>query len=186
MIESDDQLLEQFRDGDESAFETLFLRHYQRVYRVLYNLVRSPEEAEDLTQETLLALYHRPPQPGLDGGTGAWLTRVALNRGYNALRSARRDRQRIERLDIPPDADDPYAEVARAEAQAQVRAIIRQLPERQGRLLLLRYAGYSYAEIATVLGVAPGSVGTLLVRAERAFLKHYQAASVPIEEGETI
>jgi RNA polymerase sigma-70 factor, ECF subfamily len=55
-----------------------------------------------------------------------------------------------------------------------VRAAIAELPERQGRLLLLRYAGLSYVEIASALEVAPGSVGTLLARAERAFLLAFE------------
>lgn len=182
---SDEHLLAQFRQGDETAFEALFIRHYERVYRIAYHLVRSREAAEDLAQETLLALYHQPPAPGIEGGVRAWLGRVALNRGYNTLRSEQRARQRLLRLDAPASAADPHGEAVRAEERARVRAIIGQLPERQGKLLLLRYAGLSYAEIAAVLGVAPGSVGTLLARAERAFLKQYQGAVVQVDEEET-
>ena len=54
------------------------------------------------------------------------------------------------------------------------RAALARLPERTAKLLLLRYAGLSYAEIAAALQVAPGSVGTLLVRAERAFIQTYE------------
>src|SRR5689334_19996814 len=87
---SDAALLERLRSGDSIAFEELFLRHYDQVYRVLYHLVGSREEAEDLAQETFLTLYHQPPS--LPGGVAlvAWLCRVALNRGYNALRGQRR------------------------------------------------------------------------------------------------
>lgn len=183
MSETDEQLLERLGQGDEAAFEVLFLRHYGRVYRVLYNLVGAREEAEDLAQETMLALYHHPPQAAIGEGLVAWLCRVALNRGYNALRSERRSRERIERLDGPDLMDDPQAEVVRAEERAQTRAVLARLPERQGQLLLLRYAGLSYAEIAAALAIAPGSVGTLLARAERAFVKLYQTMVVPVEEG---
>lgn len=181
--ETDEQLLERIsqHDGDrntaaaEAAFELLFTRHYQRVYRLLYNLVRCREQAEDLAQETFLALYHSPPCPGDHGGVGAWLCRVALNRGYNALRSERRARQRAaavgEMVQGSQAADDPHTDVTRAEERARVRALLDQLPERQSKLLLLRYAGFSYGEIAAALNVAPGSVGTLLARAERAFGK---------------
>jgi RNA polymerase sigma-70 factor, ECF subfamily len=169
--ETDEQLLERTHRGESDAFEALFLRHYERVYRVLYNLVGYREEAEDLAQETFLTLYHHPPQSvAVGGGLGAWLCRVALNRGYNALRSTRRAQQRIERLDIPAVSEDPYHNLARAEERAHVRNILARLPERQRNLLLLRYAGLSYAEIAAALDVAPGSVGTLLARAERAFV----------------
>jgi RNA polymerase sigma-70 factor, ECF subfamily len=169
----EDALIERLRHGDEAAFERLFLRHYAQVYRVLYHLVGSREEAEDLAQETFMALYHQPPAPGKGASLVAWLCRVALNRGYNALRGQRRARQRIERLAEPQALIDPQAELARAEDRALVRAALAELPERQGRLLLLRYAGLSYGEIASALGLAPASVGTLLARAERGFAAAY-------------
>jgi RNA polymerase sigma-70 factor (ECF subfamily) len=169
----EDTLLERLRHGDEAAFERLFLRHYQQVYRVLYHLVGSREEAEDLAQETFMALYHQPPAIATGASLVAWLCRVALNRGYNALRGERRAQQRLMRLAEPPAQLDPQAELARAEDRALVRAVIAELPERQGRLLLLRYAGLSYGEIAGALDLAAASVGTLLARAERAFEAAY-------------
>ncbi len=170
---TDVQLLDRVRRREGAAFEQLFLRHYGQVYRVLYSLVGSREEAEDLVQETFLALYDHPPAPEVGGALLAWLCRVALNRGYNVLRGQRRARQRLERLAEPPDQFDPHAELLRAEERARVREALARLPERQGKLLLLRHAGLSYAEVATTLEIAPGSVGTLLARAERAFLAAY-------------
>ncbi len=175
VAETDETLLAQWQSQhDSTAFDALFQRHYERVYRVVYNLVGSREEAEDLAQETFLALYHTPPSlKDGEGGLAAWLCRVALNRGYNTLRSNRRTQQRMERMGEPlsgMEASDPYSMAVRAEERAYVQAILAQLPERQSKLLLLRYAGLSYAEIAATLGIAPGSVGTLLARAERAFL----------------
>ncbi len=181
MDETDEQLLKRLQQGDHAAFEALFLRHYQRIYRLLYGLVRCREEAEDLAQEALLTLYHQPPRSIAGESLAAWLGRVALNRGYNALRGERRSRQRADQIGRLEGAEaqvvgDPYSEVARAEERAHVRAAIARLPERQGMLLLLRYAGLSYAEIAAVLEMNPASVGKLLARAERAFLAVYQRA----------
>jgi RNA polymerase sigma-70 factor (ECF subfamily) len=68
---------------------------------------------------------------------------------------------------------DPQDEYLRREERERVRAALARLPERSAKLLLLRHAGLAYAEIAAALQVAPGSVGTLLVRAERAFLAAY-------------
>lgn len=171
---SDDLLLEQFGQGEAAAFEELFLRYYSQIYRVIYRLVGNREEAEDLAQETFLALYHHPPAPKAGVALIGWLCRVALNRGYNAIRDARRARQRIERFAQQPMQVDPHAELLRVEERTWVRLALTRLPERQGRLLLLRYAGLSYAEIAETLGVARGSIGTLLMRAERAFLAVYE------------
>jgi RNA polymerase sigma-70 factor (ECF subfamily) len=173
VTDSDAALLERLRLGDSTAFERLFLRHYAQVYRVLYHLVGSREEAEDLAQETFMALYHQPPATEKGASLVAWLCRVALNRGYNALRGQRRAQERLARLAEPPAQIDPQDELARAEDRALVRAAIAELPERQGQMLLLRYAGLSYGEIANTLDLAPASVGTLLARAERAFETAY-------------
>lgn len=182
MVEADGQLLQRWRDGDEAAFEELFLRHYGQVFRVLFNLVGSREEAEDLAQETFIALHNQPP-PHVQTSMAAWLCRVALNRGYNALRGERRAQQRLERMDPLPLPLDPQAALLRAEEQGRVRAALAQLPERQRTMLLLRHSGMSYAEIAGVLDVAPGSVGTLLARAERAFLAAFEAHDVVEHNG---
>lgn len=174
MNETDDVLVDRVRGGDNAAFEMLFLRHYQRVYRVVYNLVGTREEAEDVAQETFLAFYHSPPRVGANDTLAPWLCRVALNRGYNVLRRQRRAHQQLYRVDVSSLAEDPHHEAERAEERAYVRAVLATLPKRQSTLLLLRYAGLSYNEIAATLSIASGSVGTLLARAERAFLSKCQ------------
>jgi RNA polymerase sigma-70 factor (ECF subfamily) len=170
---SDATLLERLRSGDSTAFDELFLRHYAAVYRVLYGVVGNAQEAEDLAQETFTALYRQPPRLDGSGALGGWLYRVAVNRAYNALRSDGRLQRRLERVELEQQSD-PQDEYVRREERERVRAALARLPERTAKLLLLRYAGLSYAEIAAVLQVAPSSVGTLLARAERAFVAAYQ------------
>ncbi|HYP18728.1 MAG TPA: sigma-70 family RNA polymerase sigma factor [Chloroflexia bacterium] len=173
MNDTDNDLLARLGRGDYTAFEPLFLRHYDRVYRVVYGLVGSREASEDLAQETFLELHRRAAQLQPDTSLGAWLCRVALNKGYNVLRDGRRARLKLESLASMP-ADDPYAELLRAEDRARVRAVLSRLQERQVKILMMRYAGYSLAEMAAVLGLASGSMGTLLARAEKAFVAAYE------------
>lgn len=156
----------------DATFERLF-RHYYGPVRQLLARMLGDEAADDIAQETFLALYHHPPQPRMDeDAIRAWLFRVALNRGYNALRARRRSAANLAEMDveIPGSTPDPEAEALRGEERERVRAALVMLPERQAKLLLLRQQeGLKYAEIAAILDVAPGSIGTLLVRAERAF-----------------
>ncbi len=180
----DDDLLRQWRRGNERAFNDLFLRYYRPVYRVLQGVVGSPEEAEDLAQETFLVLYRNPPRLA-GAGLGPWLYRVAANRGYNALRSARRARQHMEQVEQAIDAAaavDPRSAFLRQEERQRVRGALARLPERSAKLLLLRYGGLSYAEIAVALEIAPSSVGALLARAERAFATAYEAGQTAERE----
>jgi RNA polymerase sigma-70 factor (ECF subfamily) len=180
------------------AFEQLFQRYYRPVRQLLHRMLGDDDLADDLVQETFLALYSHPPRLQLDDGeVRAWLYRVALNRGYNALRSRRREHAHLPDLyavAYTPSAEvDPEAEVLRTEerehVQTAVQAALALLPERQAKLLVLRQEeGLKYAEIAAILEVAPGSIGTLLVRAERAFqlawshlntLPHAQPTTMP-------
>lgn len=173
---SDAELVRQMQQPAQrtAAFEVLFARHYAQVWRVLYRLLGSHDDTDDLVQETFLVLYQQPPRLQTDESLVPWLCRVGLNRGYNWLRGQRRRQQR-ERASDPPLAStpDPAVLLLRHEERQQVQHALLRLPERQSRILLLRYGGLSYAEIAAAVGVAAGSVGTLLARAERAFLARY-------------
>ena len=182
---TDNLLLERIRQGDTASFETLFYRHYDRVYGLLFRLVGSRGEAEDLVQEAFLKLYRHAftQQPSVrnpfkgrqEQNISAWLYRVAMNLGYDALRSRSRRQQR-DTLLVPDPQGTPGAEkeVEIREEQAAVRATLARLSQRQVQLLLLRQMDFSYAECAAVCDVAPGSVGTLLSRAARDFRKAYE------------
>jgi RNA polymerase sigma-70 factor (ECF subfamily) len=173
----DGVLLDGLRRGDPAALEALFARYYRRVYEVVFRLVGSADEAEDVTQEVFVRLYRRPPEAGREHNLGALLYRAATNAGYNALRSAaRRARyQAAAMLDAPGGPGDAAQEVLRLAERAQVRAALAALKPQEAQILVLRHAGLAYAEVAQVLGIAPGSVGTLLARAERAFRKVWES-----------
>lgn len=107
-----------------------------------------------------------------------WLVTVALNlfRNVKTTRSRRRrllTTTRVEATlaDSPPNpADTVQAE----ETRAEVRRVIDQLEDRDRQLLLLRAEGYSYRDMASVLGLNENSIGTLLARAKQAFREAYQ------------
>ncbi len=161
----------------DAAFERLFEEHYGRVYAVMFRLLGDRAEAEDLTLEAFWRLYRQPPRTAHN--VGGWLYRVATRLGLNAVRALQRRRryeQEAGRLETPGSASPNPEEVAVAgEQQARVRRALGQLSERQAQLLVLRHSGLSYREVAEAVGVAPGSVGTLLARAEREFEKVYRA-----------
>ena len=173
-MHTDALLLEGFRQGDQASFEALFHRHYNRVYHLLYRLMGNREEAEELAQEVFIKLYQRPLRRG--DNVGGWLYRVATNMAYNALRSEKRRGRREDAVaaETPLSAPSAAAEYQRRASRQAVRETLTRLTPRQGQLLLLRQMGFSYKELAELLGVSPNSIGTLLARAERAFRKAYQ------------
>lgn len=192
----------QASERTSGRFDDLFRHYYPRLIGLAERMLGDRTEAEDVLQEAFLRLARSGPAD-VDGTNpdslldrpdevvGAWLRRVVLNLGVNRLRERRRAAERLERaqrLDPALDprhstgeAGSPAQQVLRDEARAEVRAVLATLPERQRGCLLLRYAGHSYAEIASTLGIAIGSVGVYLARAERAFRVTYEATTLSRE-----
>lgn len=181
MTLSDSLFLERSCSGDPASFDALFLAHYDQVYAVLVRLLGNREDAEDLAQETFLRLHRSPLPAGQEHHLGGWLYRAATRLGYNALRARRRrwqHEQALAQATLAEHAGDPsdLADLAAlAEERRRVRLALAELPARQAQLLILRHSGLSYKELAEALNVAPGSIGTLLARAERAFEARYRA-----------
>lgn len=165
---------------DDEPFEAVFRVHYGRVFALAHRMLGDAQEADEVAQQTFLTLYRKPLPPGREHNTLAWLLTVATNRCLNLLRAERRRQARERRAaDVPPTV------AADGGAAALVRATLARLPQRQVQLLLLRQAGFAYAEIAAALGVAPGSVGSLLARAERAFRQEYTRLEEQDHHGRT-
>ena len=82
IVVPDTLLLQRFHDGDITSFETLYKRHYDRVYGILFRMTGTRVEAEDLAQEVFLKLYRTRLKH--DSNIAGWLYRVAVNTGYNA------------------------------------------------------------------------------------------------------
>ena len=141
----------------------------------LVRRVVDPAEAEDVVQEAFVRLTDDPVLERPDGEVTAWLRRTSLNLAFNKARDVSRWHARAARAEMPQPID-PAVEAVRSDERAGVRAVLDQLPEKQRSCLLLRHSGYSYAEIAETLGIATGSVGTTLARAERAFKDLYVTA----------
>jgi RNA polymerase sigma-70 factor (ECF subfamily) len=158
-------------------------QHWSRVVAVLYRLLGDDAEAQDLALEAFWRLHRRGPLVNPAGAgssgteSGAWLNRVAVNLGLNALR-ARQRRRRYESQAglqaLEQDAPaDPAFTLEQAEERQRVRAALAKMKPRSASLLVLRHSGFSYAEIAAALGVAVSSVGSFLARAEAEFERRY-------------
>jgi len=168
----------------EATFEDVFRRYYATVYGVLLRITGSPEEAEDLAQEVFIRLHERQGTLDSDRNLGGWLYRVASNIGFNALRSRQRVHNRLlrwVRLERALQQSEPSAadEAERHTDAELVRQMLSNLPERDRTVLILRYSGVSYAEIASAVGIKPSSVGTILVRAEHALRGRFDAMFPP-------
>ncbi len=157
-------------------FESVFREHWVQIYNVIFRIVSDKSEAEDLALETFWKLYRKPP-PSRENLPG-WLYRVAVNLGFNALRAnKRRTRYEEEAGSLSFESHQesiPEDEFELAERRREVQSVLVRMKPRSAKILVLRYSGLSYKEIAAVLKIKQSSVGNLLARAETEFEKFFR------------
>ena len=152
----------------------LFLEHYDGLYRYLVRLTGDPDLAADAAQEAFVRLVERPPQ---DRHVRAWLYAVATNVVRDTARARARWltllRATPERAPVGDMGPAPDAATESEERRRLVRAALDRLSWKERTVLLMREEGFKYHEIAQAVGVAPGSVGTLIARAVKRFTDTY-------------
>ena len=163
----------------DQVFEKYFEQYWALVYRLLARMLGDPDEAEDIALETFYRLYQRHPSPEPEFNIGGWLVRVATNLGLHSIRSLKR-RQGYEliagKTNLDEAAEDRPAEIHEAEEERRTaRMVLARMNLRPSQLLVMRYSGMTYKDIASALNLSPTSIGPLLLRAEREFEKQYHA-----------
>jgi RNA polymerase sigma factor (sigma-70 family) len=163
------------------SFDDLFLEHWGSIYRLLERMTGDPSEAEDLALETFFKLYQHPPKTGEGYNLGGWLYRVATNLGLRSIRSLNRRKQyemeagKEYMEDLPENK--PAEILEKKEDHLQARSALAKMNPRNADLLVLRYSGMSYKDIAKAMRLSPTSIGPLLLRAEHEFEKAYRTLS---------
>jgi RNA polymerase sigma factor (sigma-70 family) len=168
------KLLENINNpSKEETFQNLFKQHYSYVVRKVMIIVKEQTIAEDIAQDVFIKLYHTD-RTTIDNILG-WLTRVAVNTAYNHIRTekrhhARKEKQEIYETGSVGSVEDRYMEL---EDINEVQKTLMKLTERDRDILIMKFSGYSYEEIAKSKGVEKTSIGTLLARAIKRFKHSY-------------
>jgi RNA polymerase sigma-70 factor (ECF subfamily) len=155
----DAEIVERVRRGDEAAFDLLVERHIARAFSVGYRLLGNREDAQDVVQESFLAVLERIEtfEPGRE--FGPWFYRIVVNRGLNARKSLARRATMDVPLDVPIAGPSPLRLTEQAELATLVHEAMTELPERQRDIVrLFELEGFPSGEIAEMLGIADGTV----------------------------
>lgn len=164
---SDEQLLAALRAGELDAFDRLYDRYERRLYGYIRRILGDPARAEDLLQEVFMKVLKDQTFDPERGRFSAWLFKVARNACLMELRRTKRRHAAYERVPDPSPA--PGIE-ERLDPSRRVERALAGLTEPQRQLLLLKQVGQlTYREIATVIGVAEGTVKSRLHEATRQF-----------------
>lgn len=147
-------------------FEEVYKTEYKPLYRYCFRLVGSGEETKDLVQETFMRYYDATQAKAEVLNPAAWLYRVATNLIRNRAKLNKRHTElQNENPPMPVEPDSAETELIRKQSIGHVRTALQQLSTRDQELLNLYQERRTYSEIADILDINKGSVGTLLARA---------------------
>ena len=176
VTKNDAWLVEHARNGDHQAFAVLVRRYERKLIRVLTRLVREPEQAHDLAQETFWRVYARLDRFDTARRFGPWLFRVGVNLGLDWLRSSKSDPPSAASIDrttgerrVSFDLPDPDPRV-HAELAQEVQFILALMPVSYRTILVLRdLEGFSSSEVAAIVGRREATVRWRLSKARDKF-----------------
>lgn len=175
VLDPDTALMVKVSEGDASSFGLLLDRHRHSVVNHLHRLVHNYAVAEELAQDVFIRVYRSRVNYRPDAKFTTWLFRITTNIALNWRRDTRREAGylRIDReargMRAPELSDrEPLAEeqLIRAQRARQIRAAIDMLPPKQlAAVLMHKYEGMDYMQIAGVLGCSIPALKSLLFRA---------------------
>ncbi|MBM3132265.1 MAG: sigma-70 family RNA polymerase sigma factor [Chloroflexi bacterium] len=170
MASYEDSLIQQSRDGDLDSFNQLVEKYQGQVYNLSLRMLGNPQDAEDLTQETLVLGWKA--LPGFKGGNfRAWILRIASNACTDVLRSKKgRKADSLEAVfpeynPLPSEIESPEDQVLREEVAQFLHEQLLLLSEDQRLVVILAdLQGLSYEEVAQIANCSLGTVKSRLSR----------------------
>ncbi len=178
-MEEDAALVKAVQAGDKIAFDTLVLKHKDKLFNVVYWFLGDYQEANDCAQETFIKVFKSIKTFRFESAFSTWLYRIAINTCKNRLKSsAYRWKKKTVPLENPGGAEEggasfeirdnassPVIELEKKEKLMRIQKAIDALPYEQRRVVVLRdIQGLSYEEIAEITGLNLGTVKSRLAR----------------------
>ena len=161
----DRELVHAARAGDTKAFDELFYRYRDGIYRLSYAITKDPSAAEEIVVDTFARAHRALERLEPDSSLRPWLYRVAINLSYN-----RQPRKGVSfssldegAQDLAAETESPTEAAERAERQRVVLACIDTLGEKHRLVVVLHYLnGLNLAEIAAIVDAPVGTVKSRL------------------------
>ncbi|MEK3911193.1 RNA polymerase sigma factor [Paenibacillus sp. FSL H7-0331] len=176
---TDEQLVDQIRQGDEEAYRLLIERHKGYIYTLVYRMVEHRETAEDLTQDIFIKLYRSLAHFRGDAKFTTWLYRLTTNL-VTDYRRAQRRRPYEAILDkmkgwLINRQEEPEAMALQKEERQTVQQLLSELPDKYRLILYLyHYKQLSYQEIAEATQLPLKTIETRLYRGKSLLKQKWQ------------
>ncbi len=174
-------LVDRFKNGDKSAFDEMVSRYWGRIYSMVNQLLRNPQDAEEVTQDAFIRAHRGLSSFRGESAFSTWLYQIATNLARNRYWYWwRRRRDKSVSLDMPisSDSETTLAEIIPAEVETpdditvtrefvnRIGLGMERLSGKHREILILRnIKNLSYDEIAAILGISVGTVKSRIARA---------------------
>jgi RNA polymerase sigma-70 factor (ECF subfamily) len=167
--DSDQVLVERFRNGDRGAFARLVERYQGPLYNAAYRVLGNAEDASDILQAVFLRVAERVDEYDPQYKFFSWVYRIALNESLNLKRRNLREAPLEEEAEIADDdSSDPEWQASAAERSARIqRAMMGMTMEDRTVLTLRHFSDCSYREIGYILGLEEKTVKSRLFEARQ-------------------
>jgi RNA polymerase sigma-70 factor (ECF subfamily) len=175
---TDAEVMLQVKAGDDAAYEYLVVKFRRPMLGFMYRMVHNASVAEDLTQEVFLRIYRSRETYNAEAKFTTWLYRIATNLAVNHARDTKHERgdARVSldepdpetgmTVDLPDRGPTAEQDMLRRERLTAIRSHVLALPERQRMAVLMhKYQGLDYRQIADVLKLSESATKSLLFRA---------------------
>ncbi len=163
------KIVESAQQGDRDAQRQLYDSFHRQVYRLMVRMV-GQQEAADLTQQVFLQTFRKLEQFSGQSQFRTWLHRLAVNEALQFLRKTKRTKAQVLVSD-PTDHSSDHAESV-LQQDLMEQALERLDPELRVTFLLRELEEFNYCEIALVMNIPEGTVGSRMNRARRELKQH--------------
>jgi RNA polymerase sigma factor (sigma-70 family) len=181
-LESEQTLVTSALAGDQKAYKALFEMYRQAIFHITVKIVRNPDEANDLVQETFIKAFGSLKTYDHNYRFSTWLYKIAANSSIDYLRKRKIDSLSLDKpiptrdgdvqMEIPDDSYNPEKDLRNRERIIGIEDAIASLPEKYREVIVLRHKeDRSYEEIAEVLKVPVGTVKARIFRARELLKK---------------
>mgnify|MGYP001445038198 FL=1 len=175
-LQDDFSLIKAFKEGDESAFKDLVLRHKEKVRNLIYLNLGNTSAIDDISQEVFLSVYRKLKQFRFQSQFTTWLYTITINKIRDHVR-----KQKIMSIfsafsgDDSENFPDNGNNRENFDINEMVREAIAKLPPKLREPLILRdFEGMSYQEISETTGIESGTVKSRIFRAREALKKQLE------------
>lgn len=195
MSQEETRIIQDAQSGDMNAFRRLVESHMKKVYYLSYDLTGNHHDAEDLSQEVFIKVFHSIKKFRSDAKFSSWIYRITMNAFIDKRRKKTHVTENLEdqtddgrTVEVPVETDitaNPEHTAESGLMQIHLKKALDELPKQQRSVFVLRhYNQMALKEIASVLDISEGSVKSSLFRAIRRLQKslHFYRYDLGLEE----